>query len=327
MAIDRTAANLATFCLSVVGAPYWFACYGNVASEALYNSKRSEPQNKKYYDSWSKSTFTDDYGKRVTDCAGLPKWFLWSDSMEHKAPTYKSSEDYGATGFWNKCTEKGDIKTIPAHKVGILVFKGTGSTKTHVGVVVDDAGTVVEAKGHAYGVIKSNINSFDCWGKCHLIKYDAAPPVKDQYTVVTQYQPLTVRKDPTSKSEEIDKLAKGSKFISTNIVEGENINGCTAWAGVNGGYVSGYYLSPTPKVPDPEPDPEPVPPDPEPTPAPSGHSYTVKVNTYLSLRTGPGTGYDEVGRLFNGAIVTAVEESGNWIKISGDLWCSKAYLK
>lgn len=325
MAIDRTSQNLATFCLQVVGAPYWFACYGNVASEALYNSKRSEPQNKKYYDSWSKSTFTDDYGTRVTDCAGLPKWFLWSDSMEHKAPTYKSSEDYGATGFWNKCTEKGDIKTIPAHKVGILVFKGTGSTKTHVGVVVDDAGTVVEAKGHAYGVIKSNIKSFDCWGKCHLIKYDAAPPVKDQYTVVTQYQSLTVRKDPTRKSEQIDELAKGSKFISTNIVEGENINGCTAWAGVNGGYVSGYYLSPTPKVPDPEP--EPVPPDPEPTPAPSGHSYTVKVNNYLSLRTGPGTNYNEVGRLFNGAIVTADEESENWIKISGNLWCSKAYLK
>ena len=323
MAIDRTAENLATFCLSVVGAPYWFACYGNVASEALYNSKRSEPQNKKYYDSWSKSTFTDDYGKRVTDCAGLLKWFLWSDSMEHKAPTYKSSEDYGATGFWNKCTEKGDIKTIPAHKVGILVFKGTGSTKTHVGVVVDDAGTVVEAKGHAYGVIKSNIKSFDCWGKCHLIKYDAAPPVKDQYTVVTQYDPLTVRKQPTSKSDKIDELAKGSSFVSTNIVEGEDVKGCKVWVGIAGGYVSGYYLSPTPTLPDPEP----VPPSPEPTPTPAGNTYTVKVNTYLSLRTGPGTGYDEVGRLFNGAIVTAVEESGNWIKISGDLWCSKAYLK
>lgn len=327
MAIDRTAANLATFCLQVVGTSYWMGCYGQRASRALYNQKKADYS--QYYPpkSWTEASFVKDFGKPVTDCAGLPKWFLWSDSMEHKAPTYKSSEDYGATGFWNKCTEKGDIKTIPAHKVGILVFKGTGSTKTHVGVVVDDAGTVVEAKGHAYGVIKSNIKSFDCWGKCHLIMYDAAPPVKDQYTVVTQYQPLTVRKDPTSKSEEIDKLAKGSKFISTNIVEGENINGCTAWAGVNGGYVSGYYLSPTPKVPDPEPDPEPVPPDPEPTPAPSGHSYTVKVNTYLSLRTGPGTGYDEVGRLFNGAIVTAVEESGNWIKISGDLWCSKAYLK
>ena len=326
MAIDRTAQNLATFCLSVVGAPYWFACFGNVASEALYNSKRSEPQNKKYYDSWAKSTFTDDYGKRVTDCAGLPKWFLWSDSMEHKAPTYKSSEDYGATGFWNKCTEKGEMKTIPAHKVGILVFKGTGSTKTHVGVVVDDAGTVVEAKGHAYGVIKSNIKSFDCWGKCHLIKYDAAPPVKDLYTVVTQYDPLTVRKQPTSKSDKIGELAKGSSFVSTNIVEGEDVKGCKVWVGTAGGYVSGYYLSPTPKLPDPEPTPEPQPVPPAPEPTPAGNTYTVKVNTYLALRTGPGTGYDEAGQLFNGAKVTAVEEKNGWIRVTGDLWCSKTYL-
>jgi len=325
MAIDRTAANLATFCLSVVGAPYWFACYGNVASEALYNSKRSEPQNKKYYDSWSKNTFTDDYGKRVTDCAGLLKWFLWSDNMTNKNPSYKSSEDFGATTFYNKCTSKGKIGTIPAEKVGICVFKGNDTTKTHMGVVVDNKGTVVEAKGHAYGTVKSTLSGWDYWGKCHLIKYDAAPPVKDQYTVVTQYQPLTVRKNPTSKSEEIDKLAKGSTFISTNIVEGENINGCTAWAGVNGGYVSGYYLSPTPTVP--APSPEPDPPSPEPTPTPEPKKYTVKVGDFLALRTGPSTDYEEKGRLWNGAVVTAIEESGNWIKISGDLWCSKSYLR
>lgn len=325
MAIDRTAANLATFCLSVVGAPYWFACYGNVASEALYNSKRSEPQNKKYYDSWSKSTFTDDYGKRVTDCAGLLKWFLWSDNMTNKNPSYKSSEDFGATTFYNKCTSKGKIGSIPSEKVGICVFKGNDTTKTHMGVVVDNKGTVVEAKGHAYGTVKSTLSGWDYWGKCHLIKYDAAPPVKDQYTVVTQYQGLTVRKEPTTKSDKIDELAKGSTFISTNIVEGENINGCKAWAGVNGGYVSGYYLSPTPTVP--APSPEPDPPSPEPTPTPEQKKYTVKVGDFLALRTGPSTDYPEKGRLWNGAVVTAIEESGNWIKISGDLWCSKSYLR
>ena len=323
MAIDRTAQNLATFCLSVVGAPYWFACYGNVASETLYNSKRSEPQNKKYYDSWSKSTFTDDYGKRVTDCAGLPKWFLWSDNMTNKNPTYKASEDFGATTFYNKCTSKGKIGTIPAEKVGIFVFKGNDTTKTHMGVVVDNKGTVVEAKGHAYGTVKSTLSGWDYWGKCHLIKYDAAPPVKDQYTVVTQYDPLTVRKQPTSKSDKIDELAKGSSFVSTNIVEGEDVKGCKVWVGIAGGYVSGYYLSPTPTLPDPEP----VPPSPEPTPTPEPKTYTVKVGDFLALRTGPSTDYEEKGRLWNGAIVTAVEESGNWIKISGDLWCSKAYLK
>lgn len=325
MAIDRTAANLATFCLSVVGTSYWMGCYGQRASRALYNQKKADYS--QYYPpkSWTEASFVKDFGKPVTDCAGLLKWFLWSDNMTNKNPSYKSSEDFGATTFYNKCTSKGKISSIPAEKVGICVFKGNDTTKSHMGIVVDNKGTVVEAKGHAYGTVKSTLSGWDYWGKCHLIKYDAAPPVKDQYTVVTQYQPLTVRKDPTSKSEMIDELAKGSTFISTNIVEGENINGCTAWAGVDGGYVSGYYLSPTPTVP--APSPEPDPPSPEPTPTPEPKKYTVKVGDFLALRTGPSTDYEEKGRLWNGAVVTAVEESGNWIKISGNLWCSKSYLR
>ena len=325
MAIDRTAQNLATFCLSVVGTSYWMGTYGQRASRALYNQKKADYSQFYPPKSWTEASFVKDFGKPVTDCAGLLKWFLWSDNMTNKNPTYKSSEDFGATTFYNKCTSKGKIGTIPAEKVGICVFKGNDTTKTHMGVVVDNKGTVVEAKGHAYGTVKSTLSGWDYWGKCHLIKYDAAPPVKDQYTVVTQYQPLTVRKEPTSKSEMIDELAKGSTFISTNIVEGENINGCTAWAGVNGGYVSGYYLSPTPTVP--APSPEPDPPSPEPTPTPEPKKYTVKVGDFLALRTGPSTDYEEKGRLWNGAVVTAIEESGNWIKISGDLWCSKSYLR
>ena len=322
MAIDRTAQNLATFCLSVVGAPYWFACFGQVASESLYNSKRSEPQNKKYYDSWSKSSFTKDYGKRVTDCAGLLKWFLWSDNMTNKNPTYKASEDFGATTFYNKCTSKGKIGSLPAEKVGICVFNGNDTTKTHMGVIVDNAGTVVEAKGHAYGTVKSKASQWDYWGKCHLIKYDA--PVKDSYTVVTQYQPLTVRKQPTSKSEDIGSLAIGYTFVSTDIVEGEEIHGCKVWVGTSGGYVSGYYLSPTPVLPDPKP------PGPEPTPTPTDDTYQVTgIHTFLTLRNTPEVKNDDsnkVGELYNGAIVTVKEISGDWARISGECWCSTKYL-
>ena len=322
MAIDRTAANLATFCLQVVGTSYWMGCYGQRASRALYNEKKSSYS--QYYPpkSWTEASFVKDFGKPVTDCAGLLKWFLWSDNMTNKNPSYKSSEDFGATTFYNKCTSKGKISSIPAEKVGICVFKGNDTTKSHMGVVVDNKGTVVEAKGHAYGTVKSTLSGWDYWGKCHLIKYDA--PVKDSYTVVTQYQPLTVRKQPTSKSDSIGELAIGYTFVSTDIVEGEDIHGCKIWVGTSGGYVSGYYLSPTPVLPDP---PDPDPPSPEPTPTPDPKKYTVKVGDFLALRTGPSTDYEEKGRLWNGAVVTAVEESGNWIKISGDLWCSKSYLR
>ena len=308
MAIERTANNLASFCLSVLGAPYWFACFGNVASESLYNSKRSESQNKKYYDSWPKSTFTDDYGKRVTDCAGLVKWFLWSNNMTDKAPTYKASEDFGATTFYNKCTEKGKIASIPVQKVGILVFKGNDTTKTHMGVVVDNNGTVVEAKGHAYGTVKSKVSDWQYWGKCHLIKYDDVPPSKDTYTVTTQYQPLTVRKEPTTNSANIGELAKGSSFTSTTIVKGESINGCD---------VSGYYLTPTPTLP------------PTPTPTPTEKDYRVRVNTFLAVRSSPENLGDKnkVGELYNEAVVTVYEKTGSWVRITGQSWVCADYLE
>ena len=321
MAIDRTAENLATFCLQVVGTSYWMGCYGQRASRALYNEKKSAYS--QYYPpkSWTEASFVKDFGKPVTDCAGLLKWFLWSDNMTNKNPSYKSSEDFGATTFYNKCTSKGKIGSLPANKIGICVFNGNDTTKTHMGVIVDNSGTVVEAKGHAYGTVKSKASSWDYWGKCHLIKYDA--PVKDSYTVVTQYQPLTVRKQPTSKSGSIGELAIGYTFVSTDIVEGEDIHGCKIWVGTAGGYVSGYYLSPTPVLPNP---PDPDPPSPEPTPTPEPKKYTVKVGDFLALRTGPSTDYKEKGRLWNGAVVTAVEEKDGWVKISGELWCSKAYL-
>lgn len=319
MAIERTASNLAAFCLRVLGAPYWFACFGQKGSEKLYLEKRAD--NPKYYNGWDKSTFTDDYGKRVTDCSGLPKWFLWSDNMTNKNPTYKASEDFGATGFWDRCTEKGSMSTIPARKTGLFVFKGTGATKTHMGVVVDDAGTVVEAKGHAYGTIKSTITSFDCWGKCHLIKYDDTPapePPKDTYTVATKYEPLEVRKQPTTKSESIGKLAKGSSFVSTNIVEGEDIHGCTAWAEVSGGYASGYYLSPTPSV-SPEPTPEP--------PTPEAGEYRVKTNSGapLALRVAPNRSSALITWIPNGSKVQVASFAEGQIIGTNNLWAYASY--
>lgn len=312
MAIERTNTNLALFCLSVLGAPYWFACYGNVASESLFNQKRNESQNKKYYDSWPKSTFTDDYGKRVTDCSGLLKWFLFSDNMTNKNPVnYKASEDFGATTFYNKCTEKGKIATLPKNKVGLLVFNGNDTTKTHMGVIVDNDGTVVEAKGHAYGVVKSKASSWGYWGRCHLIKYTDAPN-KDTYTVITQYQPLTVRKEPTTKSEAVDELARGSSFTSTDIVKGEPVKGCDVWVGVKGGYASGYYLAPTPKLP----------------PDPTEKNYRVKVNSFLSIRNTPEENdRNKVGELYNGAVVSIIKVNGSWGLISGEAWVSMNYLE
>lgn len=77
------------------------------------------------------------------------------------------------------------------------------------------------------------------------------------------------------------------------------------------------------EAPKPEPTPEPAP---APTPEPSGVNYKVKVNSYLRVRKGPGTDFPEVGRLYNGDIVTVYETSGSWGRIGADRWASLSYM-
>jgi len=222
MSIERTNTNLAEFCKQVVGTPYWYGTFGQKASSSLYNDKKA--QYPSYYN-FPYNTYSDDFGKRVTDCAGLVKWFLWSNNMTDKSPTYKASEDYGANTFYSKCTEKGKIASIPNEKIGLTVYRGTDSSKNHIGVVVDNSGNVVEAKGHNYGTIKSNIKDWGYWGKCHLIKYvsqpspEPTPIISNNYTVnVNSF--LSMRTAPTVSAVEKGRLYNGAIVTVTEVKNG-----------------------------------------------------------------------------------------------------------
>ena len=246
MAIERTAQNLATFCLQVVGTAYWMGCYGQKADRSLYNYKKSQyPQ---YYPpkSWTEASFTDDFGKPVTDCAGLFKWFLWAKSMSDKTPIYKASEDIGSDTLWKKCTEKGTINTLPSNKIGLGVFKVKNGVRTHVGFIVDNSGTVVEAKGHAYGTIKSKASDWDEWGKLPFIKYDTVPtptpaptptPTNETYKVsVNSF--LAVRSTPVALTNNANKVGELYNGAVVTVVEKQG-----NWAKITGNcWVSLSYL-------------------------------------------------------------------------------------
>lgn len=249
MAIERTAANLAAFCLQVVGTAYWMGTYGQKASRSLYNEKKS--QYSQYYPpkSWTEASFVDDFGKPVTDCAGLIKWFLWAKSMEDKTPTYKASEDWGSDTLWKQCKEKGEISTLPANKIGLCVFKVKNGVRTHVGVIVDNDGKVVEAKGHAYGTVTSKASDWDEWGKHPLIKYDVEPkpeptptpepePICGDYKVVNIHTYLAVRDTPYVDPK--DENLVGKLFNGAVVTVFEISNG---WARIGGKcWVSMKYL-------------------------------------------------------------------------------------
>lgn len=157
--------GLVLYAKAQVGLPYWYGTFGQTASPTLLNSKR------KQYPSYYKSTdFNTQYNKRVHDCVGLIKGYLWSDTNTSK-PKYNASQDVSAAGMYKNSTTKGDMSTFPAIN-GTLVYKKSGNRISHVGIYCVD-GYVYEAKGHKYGVVKTPYKQTDwvLWSLCPYIEY------------------------------------------------------------------------------------------------------------------------------------------------------------
>ena len=74
----------------------------------------------------------------------------------------------GATSQWNAdvWAEKGTIDTLPGDNVGLFLYRQSGAKMQHTGVCLGD-GTVSEARGHAYGVIQSQLAAYGWthWGR------------------------------------------------------------------------------------------------------------------------------------------------------------------
>lgn len=102
-------------------------------------------------------------GKRVVDCGGLIKSFLWWDGTD---PVYTPSSDLAVDTMYERAKEKGAINTIPEIH-GLLVWH-----KGHVGVYIGN-GKVIEARGTLYGVVETELSKrpFTHWFKHKDISY------------------------------------------------------------------------------------------------------------------------------------------------------------
>lgn len=163
--------ELVEYAKAMVGLPYWYGCFGQKGTKSLYDYKKNQ-----YPDMYSRwNDFSSQYGKRVHDCIGLVKGYLWSSSPTDE-PKYKSSQDVSAFGMYNISKERGDKSTFPGVE-GTLVYKASNAnnyiTIFHVGVYSTD-GYVYEAKGHEYGVVKTkfNRNNWQFWSYCPFISYN-----------------------------------------------------------------------------------------------------------------------------------------------------------
>jgi hypothetical protein len=166
---EKTASGLIAYCQAQLGRPYWMGTFGNTASAALYQSnKKRLPQ---YY---AAADFARQFGQRVHDCIGLIKGYLWSDGPD-SAPRYLSGplgQDLDANGMYYTCSQRGGLTTMP-DTPGTLVFIFSGKKMEHIGVYIGD-GQVIEARGHAYGVVQTALKGrgWTHWGLCPYITYD-----------------------------------------------------------------------------------------------------------------------------------------------------------
>lgn len=160
--------QLLAYAEAQLGRPYWYGTFGQIATATLYNQKRNQYPSQ--YDKWEKSTFTTQYGQRVHDCVGLIKGAVWSDGAPNATPKYNADQDVSANGIIKRCTETGDIKSIPEVK-GLIVWK-----ENHVGIYIG-GGYVIEARGHAYGVVKTKVSErpWTKWGRlpADFVTYEA----------------------------------------------------------------------------------------------------------------------------------------------------------
>lgn len=237
----KTNSGLVTYVKAQIGKPYWYGTFGQTANASLLAQKKK--QYPKYYKA---SDFKSQFGKRVHDCCGLVKGYLWS-ATPTSTPVYNAKQDFDVNTFYKKCTKKGTISTFKKVQ-GQLVFKGTAAKKTHMGVYVGN-NKVVEAKGHAYGVVTSSITSWSYWGQCNLITDDVTPkptptpaptptptPVAKKYKV-TAKRGLNVRRGP-GKSYGVVKTLQ----YSTTVTVYEQKNGWGKISKTSSQWVSMAYL-------------------------------------------------------------------------------------
>lgn len=175
--MSKTNAGLVEYAVTQLGKPYWWGTFGQTASAALLAQKRSQ-----YPEHYTADDFESQFGKRVHDCVGLIKGYLWSDTAQ-SAPVYCAAQDVAVSGLYMSCHESGSIDTMP-DTPGVCVFMRDMS---HVGVYIGD-GDVVEATGHARGVVKTKLagRGWGLWGKPRWISYEAAATPAQPAQTATQ---------------------------------------------------------------------------------------------------------------------------------------------
>ena len=222
--------GLVEYAKAQLGLPYWYGTFGQIATETLYKTKKQQYPRYYKWEGTPYDNFPTQYGKRVHDCIGLIKGYLWSNSAI-ATPKYNSAQDLSANGMRAACSERGDISTMPDIP-GVLVFMSG-----HVGVYIG-SGEVIEARGHEYGIVKTKLEGrgWRWWGKCPFIEYDNKMNTAATKTIKMPVKAVTVKKGNWN----VRKSPSADGIIIRQVKGGDTLKITLGWVYVPeyGGFIS-----------------------------------------------------------------------------------------
>jgi hypothetical protein len=165
--------QLAKLCKAQVGSGYVWGGLGYTLTEGRLAQLKSLYPN--HYTTAYVAKCRTLMGKKVYDCVGLVKHFLWGNAGDGVLRYYatRGIPDTTANGMLALCTETGNIGSLPEME-GLLVHQDG-----HVGVYVGN-GRVVEARGIDHGVVETDLSErgWRQWGKLPGVMY--VPPAPSQ---------------------------------------------------------------------------------------------------------------------------------------------------
>ena len=186
------ASELVSFCNAMIGQAYWYGTCVYKCTKEL--AKKKAKQFPKYYTEYTTEELLDAINKKKVcmDCVGLPIGFFWTNGGKGVIEYLNGTGDFtiirkangipskSANGLFEWCKDQGakygKISTMP-DVAGIIVHKSG-----HVGVYIGN-GYVVEAMGHNYGVVKTELNKrpWTSWFylPSWILEYDTKDNVKD----------------------------------------------------------------------------------------------------------------------------------------------------
>lgn len=174
----KTNLGLIDYCKAQLGRPYWYGTFGQVSTKQLYEYNKGRLPG--YYNA---KDFMQQLGVKVHDCIGLVKGYFWCNNPEDTAPKYKSNgfPDCSADAQFTRSTRKGNTMSTLPEIPGVLVFM-----KGHVGVY-EGGGWVIEARGHAYGVVRTRLSErpWKRWAYVDELEYVEKKPEGEKPETIT----------------------------------------------------------------------------------------------------------------------------------------------